>query len=322
MNKTTTIICISDLQELKDKLLTIETNKKAENKQKKVTNSEKTQKKDNNGIRIIIKNSGIVDPINNIRNHLNNNINIISLKESNMNKEVLIIETEIANINKITNTDNWKDINQKTQFTVDKYNKNINTMCINKITVNENEILELRVAKEELQDKITKDIYNIRYNRTENPNLILFEINKKHSQLFIDCKLNIPNLNKKFDVREFESIDNYIIKCHKCNKFGHYKSECQEKDKKCGRCGKLKTTCNYACDKASYRCSNCGKNHSSNYKGCDTYKKEVEKAIETKKRNEQKQQIKKIESKMENINKYGLELKKHMLLAYKRNLPW
>ena len=58
------------------------------------------------------------------------------------------------------------------------------------------------------------------------------------------------------------------------------KLECREKASKCGRCNKAE--CNYNCEKANFKCANCGGNHSSNYKGCSIYKKELEKIMENK----------------------------------------
>ena len=305
--------CINDINDLKQKISSINTqlipnkDKTLNPPQKKSTPNIIEDDTDKiNKIRIIVKDSKIEDPKNNLIKHLNSNIKIHSIKESNMNKEVLILEINIQQITDITDLNNWQDIDKGTSIIVDKFHKNITTMCINKISTGQDSILELPIAKKELETT-TEGIYNIRYNRKDKPNLILFETHKKHKKNLEDNKLNIPDLNLKFNTREFDPIDNYIIKCHQCNQFGHYKSECKVKDQKCGRCNTNRDTCKFSCVKTSFKCTNCGGEHSSNYKGCPTYKKEIEKATENKKKSEQNQQIRKIEN---NVNKYGPELKK------------
>ena len=308
--------CINDLNELKQKISTINIQllpKTSQPKQKPNVKTNKNDKNDKNNevnkIRIIVKNSQIKDPINNLKNHLDNKIKIYSIKESSMNKEVIILEINISQTNDITNLSNWNDIDKGTNIIVDKYHKNITSMCLNKISTGEDSILELPTATKELQTKTT-DIFNIRYNRNDKANLILFETYKKHVNILEKDKLNIPELNLKFNIREFDPIDNYIQKCHQCNKFGHYKSECKEKEQKCGRCNSPRDTCKFSCAKASFKCTNCGEAHSSNYKGCSVYKKEVEKATENKKKKDQTQQIKKIENKLTTIKKFAPEMEK------------
>ena len=112
-----------------------------------------------------------------------------------------------------------------------------------------------------------------------------------HTKFFVNAPLNIPNLNIKLNIREFDCGDDYITKCYKCQKFGHIQTDCKEKTK-CGRCNK--ENCNYKCKIEYALCANCGEKHSSNYRGCIKYKEELERAQEKRKNSSKEREIKKI----------------------------
>lgn len=62
--------------------------------------------------------------------------------------------------------------------------------------------------------------------------------------------------------------------CLKCLTYGHYKSECQQREV-CRRCGKEGHMMN-ACTERMPKCVNCGGEHVSTYKGCRVYQEIAE----------------------------------------------
>ena len=101
-------------------------------------------------------------------------------------------------------------------------------------------------------------------------------------------------------MREFQCLDDYILKCYKCNRYGHLKHECKQDSAHCGRCNK--PGCNYACDKKEANCVNCNGNHSSNYKGCSKYKEQTKKAQESIKKKEDNRNLQKMQHIVKEIN--------------------
>lgn len=256
------------------------------------TNNQNTNKNEKTkSIKLIIKNSGIKNAtIESLTANYLIDTKITSAKQSKMNPETIITEINLCDINKAINKNNWKGINDNTIFMIDKYSKYINTLCVNKIKLHDESILSLNEAYESLK-KINSNIYNIRYNRTQNPNLIIFETELINTKFFVNAPLNIQNLNTRLNIREFDCVDDYITKCYKCQKFGHIQTDCKG-NSKCGRCNKEK--CNYQCKKEDALCANCGEKHSSNYRGCAKYKEEIERAQEKKKKLTKDKEIKKI----------------------------
>lgn len=76
-----------------------------------------------------------------------------------------------------------------------------------------------------------------------------------------------------------------IIRCHKCNNFGHFQTECKA-SQACGHCGQQHNSRECKTEKKDYKCVNCcrfndnnksGKrvsvNHSSHSESCGAYKR-------------------------------------------------
>ena len=79
---------------------------------------------------------------------------------------------------------------------IDKYNKDINTLCINKINLDETTTVTLEDAHSN-HIKLNNNVFNIRYNRLNKANLILFETLTNKAHMFIKQNLVIPEVNRK-----------------------------------------------------------------------------------------------------------------------------
>ena len=172
-------------------------NKKDLENLRKELNKPNIEKK-STSLKIIVKNSGIKDPTQeNLKKYID--LNIISIKKAKLDVGTLILEIDIKNIHKCK-AENWKNVNKEISINIDRYNKEISTLCINKIYLDETSTLTLDDTYNNLH-KINKNIFNIRYNRQDNPNLILFETLTSCYHLFNNQQLNIPDLNSKFTMR-------------------------------------------------------------------------------------------------------------------------
>ena len=260
-------------------------------------NNQKNLIKQTNSIRLIIKKSNIKDISSvNLKNHID--CNILSSKQANIDKETFIIEININDINKCSK-DKWKMVGENTNVVVDRYHKNIKTLCINKLNIDESTTLTIEDASINLK-KLNDNFFNIRYNRPDYPTLILFETLDTCTNTFTDQSLNIPTLNSKFIIRNFTNLDDYVLQCNKCNRFGHIKQECKQQETSCGRCNSTK--CKYSCEKTKAFCVNCQGKHSSHYKGCQSYKNEINKAQERLKKQELHKSYNKVQNLVKDIN--------------------
>ena len=79
-------------------------------------------------------------------------------------------------------------------------------------------------------------------------------------------------LTSKIDINGTENvireyIDKTVIRCTKCQKFGHAKSKCKAEHQVCVRCAS--TGCKIRdCQKPTRTCENCKGNHASSHKAC------------------------------------------------------
>ena len=85
-------------------------------------------------------------------------------------------------------------------------------------------------------------------------------------------------------------VDKYLtvikpIQCFKCQKFGHYSSECGEGSSICVKCtGNHKVA---DCTSQKLKCANCSLEHTSSYGGCKIYQQNLKEKVEKiKKKNE------------------------------------
>ena len=75
---------------------------------------------------------------------------------------------------------------------------------------------------------------------------------------------------------------NIVLRCLKCQKYGHHISKCKN-EARCPRCAR--SDCDNSCfqDNSMRKCANCGGPHSATYGGCPVYKKESEEQIKKQK---------------------------------------
>lgn len=105
------------------------------------------------------------------------------------------------------------------------------------------------------------------------------------SMFFVDLEPNINNkeiYNEKYLFNAVVKIEpplknNDIVQCYRCQQFGHTKTYCR-KLFKCVKCSLDHRTAD--CKKqlnTPPRCSNCSQEHTASYKGCEIYKKLLQK---------------------------------------------
>ena len=247
----------------------------------------------NKTIKIIVSNHNI-KPENITKNHINENciknFSVIDAKQSYVNKELLMCTILTCDINKSINKLNWKVGEQNLKITVDKKSNLLISLCVNKIFDQEGQELSLSITRIELTE-ISENIFNLR----KQNNLFVFETFLEEKEAFDN--LTITVLGSKHNVRPYDPLENYVEQCKKCFKF-HSTFECKNKYL-CAWCNKEK--CFRKCNKETRKCTNCDGNHSSLYRGCKIYKKQLENASQKKNEQQKDTKIKNISLKTENL---------------------
>ena len=77
--------------------------------------------------------------------------------------------------------------------------------------------------------------------------------------------------NKIKNIREYVNKEKLIIRCFKCNKFGHLSNSCKNNNSLCPRCGSNTEKCKSNCPKQHWKCVDCLGNHSAAWEGCKKY---------------------------------------------------
>ena len=91
-----------------------------------------------------------------------------------------------------------------------------------------------------------------------------------HQGLFIDSIY--------FKTIPFVQNGRQIIRCFKCQKFGHISAKCQSGEK-CGHCSENQLFRDCPNKNQENKCANCNLNHPSNYIQCDVYIKQLQTVI-------------------------------------------
>ena len=94
-------------------------------------------------------------------------------------------------------------------------------------------------------------------------------------QDLLDCITNrIQIFNQRYLVEEFKPSPR-VIKCNRCQGFGHIARRCFSKEVKCGNCGSAdhETT---DCTSTVKKCCHCGEGHAAGDKNCDVMKKKLD----------------------------------------------
>ena len=241
-----------------------------QNTSKKVKTNHSVTTTEKSKIKVIINEHNLEKPYS--LEKLNNsvlNFKFLSFKTAYKNDKILICECLLDDLDKVYHKDNWNNIIQK--LTIDKKSHLLDSICVNKIKKDKDTPpLPLYVIKSFLNQSV-KPIFNLRY---EN-NLAVFETLKDSISDF-EIKITHNQTITSHSVRKFDPVDNYVIQCRKCHKYGHMKSDCNEKEDICAWCGK--SNCGWKCDPTKKKCLNCQGKHSAQYKGCKSYKRAAEKA--------------------------------------------
>ena len=155
-------------------------------------------------------------------------------------------------------------------------------LCVNKIPEN----IEIGMVKNSIINYglHPENIHRLARKNGDPTTLVLFKLKtegeEQHAKRF-----GIKIDNKIKYIREYVNKEKLIIRCFKCNKFGHLSNSCKNNNSLCPRCGSNKQNCKGNCPKQRLKCVNCLGNHSARWEECKKYKekmKEVTQAINVK----------------------------------------
>lgn len=116
-----------------------------------------------------------------------------------------------------------------------------------------------------------KKLYRHVNNYGQESTLVLIELNSKDDlHLYHNSTFNIGA--KKIKIQIYTPVSFFILRCNKCQKFGHRTSQCKAKESTCATCGT--SNCNGECRKtfSNRFCVNCKGKHSAAWKGCKFFK--------------------------------------------------
>ena len=102
------------------------------------------------------------------------------------------------------------------------------------------------------------------------------EIEEQHTKRY-EIKIE----NKVKNIREYVNKEKIIIRCFKCNKFGHLSNSCRNNNSLYSRCGSNKLKWKVNSPKQQLRCVNCLGNHSVAWESCKKYKEKLKEVTQT-----------------------------------------
>ena len=71
-----------------------------------------------------------------------------------------------------------------------------------------------------------------------------------------------------------------VVRCFKCQKFGHISAKCQSAEK-CGHCSENHLSTDCSNNNQESKCANCNLKHPANYIQCDVYIKQLQTAMQS-----------------------------------------
>ena len=133
-------------------------------------------------------------------------------------------------------------------------------LCINKVKqeINVEDLRNRFIRNFQFEPENFKHL--IRKNGRETT-LITFQLNSEE-QIRQVKHYGIAFEGIVYDIREYIDKEKKIIKCFKCNKFGHFANICKQQER-CPRCNNLKSRCKGSCNKEKWKCINYGGDHST-----------------------------------------------------------
>ena len=78
---------------------------------------------------------------------------------------------------------------------------------------------------------------------------------------------------QRYLIEEFRPLPR-VVKCHRCQAFGHIASRCRSEKPKCGKCGD-QTHETKDCSSNVRKCSHCNENHETGNKACNVMKQKL-----------------------------------------------
>ena len=200
--------------------------------------------------------------------------------EINKKQNYILAPSSIHCFNKIMK--DWpEDIVKKDQLEV--FEKDLRpTLCVNKIPKN----MEIEVVKNIIINcgLHPENIHRLVRKNGNPTTLILFKLKNEGEEQHAK-RYGIKIDNKIKNIREYVNKEKLIIRCFKCNKFGHLSNSCKNNNSLCPRCGSNKQKCKGNYPKQHWKCVNRLGNHRFAWEGSKKYKeklKEVTQAINVK----------------------------------------
>ena len=179
-------------------------------------------------IKLIIQKHNFEDEKIN-KNYFNQNITnfpCISVKKSYKNN-FIICEIPLELLNEPLLDESWKIT--KPSLIIDKKSQHLKSLCANRIYDDEGTIIDMYKIKEKL--KVKTKIFNMR----KEGNLYVFEVLRENSISLNETNIELEDL--KHTIRTYDPLDNYVIQCRKCHKYGHLINDCKIKKNLRSWCG-------------------------------------------------------------------------------------
>ena len=156
------------------------------------------------------------------------------------------------------------------------------TLCVNKIP----ESMEIETVKIVIINcgLHPENVHRLKRKNGNPTTLVLFKLKNQGEEQHAK-RYGIKIDNKVKNVREYVNKDKLVIRCFKCNKYGHLSNTCRNSNSICPRCGSSKLKCKGICPRQNWKCVNCLGNHSAAWEGWKKYKeklKEVTQAVNVK----------------------------------------
>ena len=133
-------------------------------------------------------------------------------------------------------------------------------LCVNKIPEN----IEIETVKNIIINRglHPENIRRLVIKNGDPTTVVLFKLKNEGEEQHAK-RFGIKTDNKIKYMREYVNKEKLIIRCFKCNKFGHLSNSCKNNNSLCPRCGSNKQKCKGNCPKQHWNCVNCLGNHSA-----------------------------------------------------------
>ena len=119
-----------------------------------------------------------------------------------------------------------------------------------------------------------ENIHRLARKNGDRTTLVLFKLkNEGEEQHAKRCRIKIDDKIK--NIREYVNKEKLIIRCFKCNKFGHLSNSCKDNNSLCRICDSNKQKCKGNYPKQHWKCVSCSGNHSAAWERCKIYKEKL-----------------------------------------------